>query len=178
MTKDEALKLALEALTIWEHMHPNTSASAERTPAITAIREALAQPEQEPQYAGTARELFTNAAIERLDVRPSTKVYLGTPSVCEQPAHQEPVWDASAPMVVHPHPASQAPPPQPEPVIDKSAAIRIATSLGWEPKRTWVGLTDEEIAEMHNEIKVRLMGTYRTEDIYQAIEAKLRSKNT
>ncbi len=24
---------------------------------------------------------------------------------------------------------------QPEPVIDKSAAIRIATSLGWEPKR-------------------------------------------
>ena len=26
-------------------------------------------------------------------------------------------------------------PPQPEPVIDKSAATRIATSLGWEPKR-------------------------------------------
>ena len=24
---------------------------------------------------------------------------------------------------------------QPEPVIDKSAAIRIATALGWEPKR-------------------------------------------
>jgi len=31
-----------------------------------------------------------------------------------------------------------------EPVIDKSAAVRIATSLGWEPKRTWIGLTDEE----------------------------------
>ena len=41
----------------------------------------------------------------------------------------------------------------------------------------WVGLTDEEIAEMHNEIKVRLMGTYRTEDIYRAIEAKLKEKN-
>ena len=41
----------------------------------------------------------------------------------------------------------------------------------------WQGLTDEEIAEMHNEIKVRLMGTYRTEDIYRAIEAKLREKN-
>jgi len=26
-------------------------------------------------------------------------------------------------------------PPQPEPVIDKSAAVRIATALGWEPKR-------------------------------------------
>ena len=32
-----------------------------------------------------------------------------------------------------------------EPVIDKSAAARIATALGWEPKREWVGLTDEEI---------------------------------
>jgi hypothetical protein len=45
-------------------------------------------------------------------------------------------------------------------------------------KREWVGLTDEELEEMHNEIKVRLMGTYRTEDIYRSIEAKLREKNT
>ena len=44
-------------------------------------------------------------------------------------------------------------------------------------QRTWVGLTDEEITELHHEIKVRLMGTYKTEDIYRAIEAKLRSKN-
>lgn len=35
--------------------------------------------------------------------------------------------------------------PKQEPVIDKSAAIRIATALGWEPKREWVGLKDEEI---------------------------------
>ena len=46
------------------------------------------------------------------------------------------------------------------------------------PQRTWVGLTDEEIAELHHEIKVRLMGTYKTEDIYRAIEAKLKEKNT
>ena len=44
--------------------------------------------------------------------------------------------------------------------------------------RTWVGLTDEEITELHHEIKVRLMGTYKTEDIYRAIEAKLKEKNT
>ena len=115
---------------------------------MTKEREALAQPEQEPQYAGTARELFTNAVIERLDVRPSTKVYLGTPAVCEQPAHQEPVWDASAPMVVHPHPAFQATPPQSEPVIDKSAAVRIATALGWEPKRK--PLSEERIDDIWN----------------------------
>jgi hypothetical protein len=46
------------------------------------------------------------------------------------------------------------------------------------PQRTWVGLTDDEITELHHEIKVRLMGTYKTEDIYLAIEAKLKEKNT
>ncbi len=43
--------------------------------------------------------------------------------------------------------------------------------------RPWVGLTDEEIVELHHEIKVQLMGTYKTEDIYRAIEAKLKEKN-
>jgi hypothetical protein len=43
--------------------------------------------------------------------------------------------------------------------------------------RQWQGLTDEEIAELHHEIKVRLIGTYKTEDIYRAIEAKLKEKN-
>ena len=44
-------------------------------------------------------------------------------------------------------------------------------------QRTWVSLTDEEITELHHEIKVRLMGTYKTDDIYRAIEAKLKEKN-
>ena len=45
------------------------------------------------------------------------------------------------------------------------------------PQREFVGLTDEEITELHHEIKVRLMGTYKTEDIYRAIETKLKEKN-
>ena len=36
--------------------------------------------------------------------------------------------------------------PEQEPVIDKSAAIRIATSLGWTPKRK--PLSDEEISNL------------------------------
>lgn len=43
--------------------------------------------------------------------------------------------------------------------------------------REWQGLTDEEIADMHYEIKVKGMGAYKTEDIYHAIEAKLKEKN-
>jgi len=46
------------------------------------------------------------------------------------------------------------------------------------PKREWQGLTDEDIAEMHYEIKVKGMGAYKTEDIYRAIEAKLKEKNS
>jgi len=46
------------------------------------------------------------------------------------------------------------------------------------PQREWQGLTDEDIAEMHYEIKVKGMGAYKTEDIYRAIEAKLKEKNT
>ena len=100
MTKDEALKLALEALeypgNIW-HM------DCPKDKAITAIKEALAQP---------------------------------------------------------------------EPVIDKSAAIRIATSLGWEPKRTWVGLTEKEYKQVIN----AYFGTGLWA-MAKNIEAKLKEKN-
>jgi hypothetical protein len=47
---------------------------------------------------------------------------------------------------------------------------------GYDP-RPWVGLTDEEIDALHMEVKVRLMGTFDTKDIYRAIEAKLKEKN-
>jgi len=40
---------------------------------------------------------------------------------------------------------TRKPTPPAQPVIDESSAKRIATALGWEPKRTWVALTDDEI---------------------------------
>ena len=46
------------------------------------------------------------------------------------------------------------------------------------PRREFVGLTEDEIPKLHHEIKAQLMGTYKTEDIYRAIEAKLKEKNT
>ncbi len=44
--------------------------------------------------------------------------------------------------------------------------------------REWVGLTDEELDALHTAVKVRLMGTYDTKDIYRAVEAKLKELNT
>lgn len=46
------------------------------------------------------------------------------------------------------------------------------------PQRTWVGLTDGELDDLHRALKIRLMGTFDTKDIYRAIEAKLKEKNT
>jgi hypothetical protein len=54
---------------------------------------------------------------------------------------------------------------------------RVSDGKRMVPEREWQGLTDEEIAEMHHEIKVKGMGAYKTEDIYRAIEAKLKEKN-
>jgi hypothetical protein len=59
-----------------------------------------------------------------------------------------------------------------EPVIDKSMAKRIATQLGWEPKREWVGLTEQEQSDIAWEKdKSRIW-------IVTATEAKLKEKNT
>ena len=63
--------------------------------------------------------------------------------------------------------------PLQEPVIDKSAAIRIATALDWEPKRTWVDLTDEEI-----DLAIGFVGSFGSRQDARAIEAKLKEKNT
>jgi hypothetical protein len=63
------------------------------------------------------------------------------------------------------------PPQRTEPVIDKSAAIRIATTLGWTPPRTWVGLTDEEFQWVYDHGRTPA-------GMMEMIEAKLKEKNT
>jgi hypothetical protein len=44
-------------------------------------------------------------------------------------------------------------------------------------QRKWVGLTDEELDALHRKVKIRLMGTFDTKDIYRAIEAELKERN-
>lgn len=61
--------------------------------------------------------------------------------------------------------------------IEREAAMRKEAVKATIAPREWQGLTDEEIAQLHYEIKMRFMGTYKIEDIYRAVEAKLREKN-
>ena len=63
-----------------------------------------------------------------------------------------------------------------EPVIDKSAAIRIATSLGWTPKREWQGLTDDEIKQIEETTTCEGNESW-LRNLTRNIEAKLKEKN-
>ena len=60
-----------------------------------------------------------------------------------------------------------------EPVIDKSAAVRIATALGWEPKREWKTLTDAQ----YQDILKQTEGCGHL-SFYHLIEQALREANT
>ena len=124
MTKDEALKLALETLEdlmYWDNGKPEFHEASKN---IIAIKEALAN----VPTSDTSEKRVDETAKQR---------------------HEQ------------------------EPVIDKSAAIRIATALGWEPKRTWVGLADEDFLET---CQIAERGNYLV--AFQRIQAKLKEKNT
>ena len=61
MNLRQAAEMAVKALEIWEKMQPNTSASAVRVPAIQALRQALAQPDE------VLAERERTAVIETID---------------------------------------------------------------------------------------------------------------
>jgi hypothetical protein len=65
-----------------------------------------------------------------------------------------------------------------KPVIDESAAKRIVTALGWEPKRTWVGLTDKDIDQglCHTNYAMQTAGAWR-DGVEWAIK-ELQERNT
>jgi hypothetical protein len=204
MTQDE-LKMVLEALRnyAWHGeacpQHP-TYSKPENYPkctcgydkAITAIKEALAQPKQEP-VVGT-KTWFEDGKVVTQNLYHSD-VYTAPP----QRTEQEPVawqffeggkWHNG--MEVNDHrkhtEAASVPvrdlythsPQRTEPVIDKSAAIRIATALGWTPPRTWAGLTDDDkVLIKHDANFNQFMTAGEYADIVQQLtEARLKDLNT
>jgi hypothetical protein len=59
-------------------------------------------------------------------------------------------------------------------VIDLSAAKRIATTLGWEPKRKWSSLSNEDVVAAWKEWQDY---SNDMEDFADIIQAKLKEKN-
>ena len=197
MTKDEALKMALEALEADElDMVDDGSGNMvfRKEQAITAIKKALAQPEQtntRPYYTidelnawadEKEKQAWRNAAIrigeELSSVGPDGYYDMNAwqwldwamENVKKAQPKQEPLaWISTGPAsMIHW-------------TADKPAYgddwVPLYTT---PPQRTWVGLTDEEIKAFdtwhdHREEEV---GWCNPSEIVAYIEAKLKEKNT
>ena len=153
MTKDEALKLALEALEeAWYHVgtfQPTEKAIDLYDKARAAIKEALAQT-QEPV---AVRYDFDGYGYQYIDS--------GTGSDWQTRVQGEPLYTA-------PHPEQY-----PQIAISPEIVGYVA------PQRTWVGLTDEDIWEAYMESLVEL--DCSTDELYalsRTVEAKLKEKNS
>ena len=145
MTKDEALKLALEALKQIDEAMPFPVAKL----AQAVIKEALAQPEQEP-VAWEGGEGWESLAWE----------------LCAdengEDSCNELIWEGG---------------PIPEPWGDRwmkyeeeaKRLIALVQKHTTPPQRTWVGLTDEDELDWDG-------GDLKS--LVKAIEAKLKEKNT
>jgi hypothetical protein len=184
MTKDEALKLALEALEglfgTAEHFEGGGVAvwrlggSAEPKQAITAIKEALAQPEQDNTYTYASSLATTIWQKHYMKESPKFALLDTTQGVLTQ-------IDNMTCGLVREKPAQ----PEQEPVawryrgnlheFDPSdwAEGSVTPLYTTPPQRTWVGLTDEERKEIWWSCEQQTPTTF-----VKAIEAKLREKNT
>ena len=136
MTKDEALKTALEALERINDRFDLESVAQDATKAITALEKALAQPEQEPFEYWNAVE--------------------GWVKIDEVREHFDAVGCGT--------------------IYKTAGEDRVPVYTTPPPHRTWVGLEAEEVQELRYKIDVTAHWTY--DDFAQAIEAKLKEKNT
>jgi hypothetical protein len=175
MTKDEALKLALEALercvaTCFDpYAHEQAMSGSEHfvNQTITAIKEALAQ--TEPNYKKALEAWLDKTEWVQETVKPH-----------ELGMHRADVLNQRIEEAL-------AQPEQPKVRTGNCLRVGVCASEGHKiaPQRTWVGLTDEEIqyAFKTNSVMVDNGNAYmvaglRAVNIAKAIEAKLRSKNT
>jgi hypothetical protein len=156
MTKDEALKLAMEALknAYWpteSDLMPahNTKECAE---AITAIREALAQPEQEPVAWMSPSWIDPDTRGWQSDSFESIPIEGWLPIYITPPQRTEPVCPECKAGVLY--------------------ECVACSSNNYPPQRTWVGLTGEEIQSCWDGD----LSPYQMQCIRE-IEAKLRELN-
>jgi hypothetical protein len=161
MTDKEAMNLALEALMYasYEDIEYNDACAAKVLEARNALKERLAQPEQEPvaTLEDLEQEIYQNTRnfVSRDVMEWMLKRYYTHPP---QRTEQEPVawmiWSKNnVPALTFTKPA------------DKYVFDALYTH---PPQRTWVGLTADEYAELAEE--------YGPFPINQ-IEAKLKQKN-
>jgi hypothetical protein len=161
--KDAALRLALEALSEAHYVVEHRQDVKKREQAITAIKEALAQPEQdwiERERAVGYREGHQNALKQMAQPEQEPLEYWnaveGWVKIEEVREHFDSVGCGT---------------------IYKTAGEDRTPLYTTPPQRTWVGLTDEEIKRLGDlDLDSNYFGLWY--DFARAIEAKLKEKNT
>ena len=164
MTEREALKLALEALELNEKCSQSmdiqicADASQKTFHAITAIKEALAQPAQQEGCQCPACQVLPHAsdcAVHNGPAYPKGK--------CDCGVQQEPVawiYSQGKAKIVS---------------MNRVPGVRATPLYTTPPQRTWVGLTDEEQQAAYAAWQQKDDGWG---SFYALIEAKLKEKNT
>jgi len=187
MTKDEVLRLALEALEECEIPWPNTR-DVKVTEAITAIKAALKAKDEPVAWEQFYPDIGKNQFAY---LPPSPFSISGKPQSSQQEANEfNPDWDTQAVLVEEIQRMAkriEELEAKDEPVAwlhKETGLLRKETisSKGadwdenhWKPlyttpsQRTWVALTKDELN--------KLLGTYIGRKLAQAIEAKLKEKN-
>ena len=168
----EALKLALEAL-IWttgsgdfgEGGQAHEGAKKCLFPAITAIKEALAQT-QEPIYQ---YQMANGSWIDETKESHDYNVRHGQATVrvvhTAPPQHTERPVDCERCNRLEEH------------AYDLVAKLRVANiKLSMQPQRTWVGLTEEDLKLLSAEWRI-VYGAWM-DDFARDIEARLKELNT
>jgi hypothetical protein len=175
MTKDEALKMALDALETL-HSHRTDIASA-----ITAIKEALAQPEQDREEmkikSVTMRCKDYDVALPII-YNDFGRVLVGQVSIPPNPKEpeQEPVaW-------MDDYNACKCSDNETRCFSDR--VFRMMQKYTAPPKREWVGLTDEEILDVNMSTVIKVIDDpivcdtdHNIIQLCKAIEARLKDKN-
>ena len=159
----EALKLALEALEADElDMVDDGSGNMvfRKEQAITAIKEALAQPEQEPVASLTKRKIGGTESLLRADMVDRSAKNQETHDFI--PLYKEP----------KPCPTCEA--------LARTVMLDQTSHDTTPPQRTWVGLTKEEIAEFDtwHDNREEETGWVNPSEIVAYIDAKLKERNT
>jgi hypothetical protein len=164
MTKDEALRMALEALEElndtnsywWQEVDETTIAKID--PTITAIKQALAEPVQKPVATKLETQQFNCFHVSAEDFQRLKALPVGAKLYTTPPA---------------------APVQEPDHGDELTIAYMSGLHRGKElaPQRQWVGLTDEEIEAVWKRVQADDFHDC-VQPFAQAIEAKLRSKNT
>ena len=142
MTKDEALKLALEALEQYAEYEGETRAANE---AITAIKEALAQPEQEPVVW-----MYQNKSTHEVRFQKHMRSFVDHGAWYEVPLYSEPLANQEK--------TSGSPKPA------KPEALRLADAMEYD--LDWCDEAAAELRRMHDLLgKANALCRIRAEEI-------------